>query len=73
MFLFLRFSSSAVIGDQECINITIVADLLYEGVNETFNVSLTNAENGIIGFPPIATVVIFDSDDPPVTEGNSVI
>ena len=70
---FKRFSSSAVIGDQECINITIVADLLYEGVNETFDVSLATAGIGIIGFPSSATVVIFDSDDPPITEGNSVI
>ena len=51
-----------MVGDQECINITIIADFEFEPVAENFNVSLSNPVNALIGFPPSAIVDLLDSD-----------
>ena len=51
-----------MVGDQECTNITIIADFEFEPVAENFNVSLSNPVNALIGFPSSAIVNILDSD-----------
>ena len=59
--LFRRFPSSATIGDTECVNVTILDNLILES-DEDFTLLLTDPVNATIGDPSDASVTIVDDD-----------
>ena len=59
--LFRRFPSSSTIGDTECVNVTILDDLIFES-EEDFTLLLTDPVNATIGDPSNASVTIVDDD-----------
>ena len=57
----ITFTSGSEDGQTECVNITIVEDILYE-VDETFALTLTKADLGVNLENDTTTITITDTD-----------